>query len=101
MNLRRLIEIQAIHDMRKLLNSKRRKPMGQDLVYHLQVLEFLQFQRLGHGLRKLFWKRTRMDAAAIVAATGGSGERGRNRIIKNEKSWVKSRTIPLSNQGKS
>jgi len=58
--------------MRRLLNSKKRKPKGQDLVRHIQVLEFLRFQR--YGLQKAFWSRTRKEAASIVAATGGNGE---------------------------
>jgi hypothetical protein len=97
--LEKLINIPGIHDMRRLLNSKRRKPKGQDLVRHIQVLEFLRFQR--YGLQKSFWKRTRKESASIVAATGGHGERVRNRIIQHEKDWIKNRHIPLSYQGKS
>ena len=37
----------------------------------------------------------------MVAATGGRGERVRNRIIDNEKDWIKNRLIPLSQRGKS
>lgn len=59
--------------MRKLLSSKRKKPQGQDLARHLQVLEFLQLQR--YGLQKPFWQRTRKQGAAMVAATSGQGER--------------------------
>ena len=98
-SLKKLTEILAIHDMRKQLKSKRRKPKGQDLDNHLQVLEFLRLQR--YGLQKPFWKRTRKAAAAMVAATGGRGERVRNRIMDNEKDWIKNRLIPLSQRGKS
>jgi len=85
--------------MRRLLNSKKRKPKGQDLVRHIQVLEFLRFQR--YRLQKAFWSWTRKDATSIVAVTGGNGERVRNRIIQHEKSWIQNRHIPVSYQGKS
>ena len=87
--IKKLTESLAIHDMRKRLKSKRRKPTGQDLDIHLQVLEFLRLQQ--YGLQKPFWKRTRKAAAAMVAATGGRGERVRNRIMDNEKDWIKNR----------
>jgi len=89
----------GIHDMRKLLQSKRRAPKGQDLKHHLQVLEFLRFQR--YGLQKTFWKRTRKDAASFIAAANRHGNRVRNQLIQNERSWIKSRHIPSTHQGKS
>jgi len=89
----------GIHDMRKLLKSKRRAPKGQDLEHHLQVLEFLRFQQ--YGLQKTFWKRTRKDAASFIAAANGHGNQLRNRIIQNELSWIRSRHIPSTHQGKS
>jgi len=97
--LKKLTEILAIHNMRKRLKSKRRKPTGQDLDIHLQVREVLRLQR--YGLQKPFWKRTRKAAAAMVAATGGRREPVRNRIIDNEKDWIKIRLIPSSQRGKS
>ena len=85
--------------MRRLLQSKRRAPKGQDLQHHLQVLEFLRFQR--HGLQKPFWKRTRKAAVSLIAAANGHGNRVRKRIINNEKSWIKGRHISSTHQGKS
>ena len=82
--------------MRRLL---RRAPKGQDLEHHLQVLEFLRFQR--HGLHKTFWKRTRKAAVSLIAAANGRGSRVSKRIIQNEKSWIQSRHIPPTHQGKS
>jgi len=37
----------------------------------------------------------------MVAATGGRGERVRNRIMDNEIDWIKNRLIPSSQRGKS
>jgi len=85
--------------MGRLLQSKWRAPKGQDLEHHLQVQEFLQFQQ--YGLHKTFWKRTRTVAASLISAANGRGNRVRNQIIQNKKSWIKSQHIPSTHQGKS
>lgn len=62
--------------MQRLLRSKRPQPKGQDLVHHLQVQEFLHFQK--DGMQRPFWKKTRKESASFIAATAGHGNRVRN-----------------------
>jgi hypothetical protein len=82
--------------MDKLLRS-RRSPAGQDKIWHLQVLYFMNWQvtslQRGLGL-------SRKACAMNVAIGYQKGQHVQERILKHEKRWIQTRTIPISQQGK-
>lgn len=84
--------------MQRYLKSKRCRLRGKDLQRHLQVLEFMRFQR--HGLQKTIWSKSRMELAYLVAAGAESGRRVALRIIHDERKWIQKRQIDSREQRK-
>ncbi|KAG0639110.1 hypothetical protein HOY80DRAFT_1046121 [Tuber brumale] len=103
---------EAYTAIKKVSNSKgntNHQPKGLYFRYHYQVYQFLKLQlqqewkalegpNLFSGLTSPIVPRKQL--AQKVVEGGGWGRRVRNRILANEVSWVKYRTIPMPGQGK-
>ncbi|KAG0633633.1 hypothetical protein HOY80DRAFT_1005835 [Tuber brumale] len=83
----------AIYDLRKYLRSRKCQLKGQDLENHKQVLEFMRFQRL--CLKKLTWRKPRMELAGLIVAASERGRRVALHILKNERKWIALRDITV------
>jgi hypothetical protein len=94
--LRYLIGIQ---DM-KLLLACSKAPNGYDFTWHLQVLQFMNWQIRGIKNTHLLALPSRRECAMNVAIGFGKGAKVRDRILDNEKQWIKGRKIGSSKQGK-
>lgn len=85
----------SINDLESLLKSKSRAPQGQDLTRHQQVLHFMNAQLKNPR------ENPRMEIAEQVANMYRKGRDVAERIVRNEKEWVKFRVVPSGGQGRS
>ncbi|KAH0613807.1 uncharacterized protein H6S33_005693 [Morchella sextelata] len=84
----------AIQDMNSLLESPK-CPKGQDHRRHLQVLSFLNIQRMC-----LDGNKSRTKLSLSVANTYGKGVKLSESIMCRERDWVRCRFIEPGHQGK-
>lgn len=83
----------AMEELKKLLNSAKSKNLNdQSKLRHESVLMFLELQHSKHG--KPLEDNRRMVLAGIASRAKGKGEWFARHIVKWEKSWIASRTIP-------
>ncbi|KAI5839736.1 hypothetical protein DFP73DRAFT_598397 [Morchella snyderi] len=90
---------EGIHDM-KLRLASGDAPNGHDLTWHLQVLQFMNWQMRCLKTRQLLGSSFRKECAMNVDIGFGKGARVRDRLLENEKRWVKERDIERSKQGR-
>ena len=84
----------GVEDIRRVLKHKKRMPKsGQDIERYFQVLQCMNWQLKYPDL-------PRKRAALNTATRWGRGKHAAENIIHLEKSWIKTRSIALSQRGK-